>query len=182
MPWFIAVALLVVPILEIYVIIQVGQAIGGWPTVALLLVESALGAWIIKREGRRAWNALVEATQTARMPGKELADAALVLVGGTLLLAPGFITDIFGFFFVLPFTRPLARKVLAGFLSRRVAAQLGGNPMTGFMPGTFRPPTAEDADRARRQRAASEDVVQGEVIDTDKPQDGPPLPKQNPPI
>lgn len=171
MPWFVAVALLVVPIIEIYVIIQVGQVIGGWPTVALLLFESALGAWLIKREGRRAWKALQEATQTARMPGRELADAALVLVGGTLLLTPGFITDIFGFFFVLPFTRPLARKALASFLSRRVAAQLGGNPITGFMPGTFRPPTAEDTHRAHREREAAEDVVQGEVIDPEPPKD-----------
>jgi UPF0716 protein FxsA len=171
MPWFVAIALLVVPIIEIYVIIQVGQVIGGWPTVGLLLVESALGAWLIKREGRRAWNALQEATRTARMPGRELADAALVLVGGTLLLTPGFITDIFGFFFVLPFTRPLARKALSSFLSRRVAAQLGGNPITGFMPGTFRPPTAEDTRRAHREREAAEDVVQGEVIDPEPPKD-----------
>lgn len=171
MPWFVAIALLVVPVVEIYVIIQVGQVIGGWQTVALLIIESALGAWLIKREGRRAWNALQDATRTARMPGKELADAALVLVGGTLLLTPGFITDIFGFFFVLPFTRPLARKVLSGFLSRRVAAQLGGNPITGFMPGTFRPPTAADEERAHQERAAADDVVQGEVIDPDRPQD-----------
>jgi UPF0716 protein FxsA len=54
MPWFVAVLLLVVPIVEIYVIIQIGQVIGGWPTVGLLLIESALGAWLIKREGRRA--------------------------------------------------------------------------------------------------------------------------------
>lgn len=167
MPWFVAVALLVVPIVEIFVIIQVGQVIGGWPTVGLLLVESALGAWLIKREGKRAWNALRTATQTARMPGRELADAALILVGGTLLLTPGFVTDIFGFFLVLPFTRPLARKLLAGFLGRRVVAQLGGNPITGFMPGTFRPPTAEQAEQARQQRSASDDVIQGEVIDPD---------------
>jgi UPF0716 protein FxsA len=167
-PWFVAVALLVVPIIEIYVIIQIGQVIGGWPTVALLVIESALGAWLIKREGKRAWKALRTATQTGRMPGKELADAALILVGGTLLLTPGFVTDIFGFFFVLPFTRPLARKVLAGFLSRRIAAQLGGNPITGFMPGTYRPPTADDADRLRQQQAA-DDVVQGEVVDPDEP-------------
>ncbi|WP_112239096.1 FxsA family protein [Kribbella monticola] len=169
MPWFIAVALLVVPIIEIYVIIQVGQVIGGWPTVGLLLVESALGAWLIKREGKRAWNALRTALQTGRMPGRELADAALVLIGGTLLLTPGFVTDIFGFFFVLPFTRPLARKVLSGFLGRRIVAQLGGNPITGFMPGTYRPPTAEQYEQARRQ--PSDDVIQGEVIDPDRPQD-----------
>jgi UPF0716 protein FxsA len=163
MPWFIAAALLLVPIIEIYVIIQVGQVIGGWPTVGLLLVESALGAWIIKREGRRAWNALQTALKTGRMPGRELADAALILVGGTLLLTPGFVTDIFGFFFVLPFTRPLARRLLTGFVNRRVVAQLGGNPLTGFIPGGFQPPTTN--------RPASDDVIQGEVIDPDRPQD-----------
>ncbi|TWD84263.1 UPF0716 protein FxsA [Kribbella amoyensis] len=168
MPWFVAVALLVVPIVEIFVIIQIGQVIGGWPTVGLLLVESALGAWLIKREGRRAWNALQTSFQTARMPGKELADAALILVGGTLLLAPGFVTDVFGFFFVLPFTRPLARRVLAAILGRRIVAQLGGNPITGFMPGGYKPPTAEQAEAQRRR---NEDIVQGEVVDPDKKQD-----------
>lgn len=168
LPWFVAAALLVVPIVEIYVIIQIGQVIGGWPTVGLLLLESALGAWLIKREGRRAFAALKSALDTGRMPGKELADASLLLVGGTLLLTPGFVTDIFGFFFVLPFTRPLARKALSAFLGRRIVAQLGGNPITGFMPGTYRPPTAEQAE-AQRQR--NDDVVQGEVIDPDRPQD-----------
>ncbi|TDD15915.1 FxsA family protein [Kribbella turkmenica] len=168
MPWFVALALLVVPILEIYVIIQVGQVIGGWPTVGLLLVESALGAWLIKREGRRAWNALQTSLQTAKMPGRELADAALVLVGGTLLLTPGFVTDIFGFFFVLPFTRPIARRGLSAFLGRRLTTRMGamggaaGPGFPGFIPG----PGSSGAGRARPE--ASDDVIQGEVIDPDK--------------
>ncbi|MEV0284635.1 FxsA family protein [Kribbella sp. NPDC050820] len=161
MPWFVALALLVVPILEIYVIIQIGQVIGGWPTVGLLLVESALGAWIIKREGRRAWNALQSALQTGKMPGRELSDAALVLVGGTLLLTPGFVTDIFGFFFVLPFTRPIARRGLSAFLSRRLTTQLGSVNLTGFPP-------ASGFDPGTRPTPPSDDVIQGEVIDPDQ--------------
>jgi UPF0716 protein FxsA len=161
MPWFVALALLVVPIVEIYVIIQVGQVIGGWPTVALLIAESALGAWLIKREGRRAWNALRTSLQTGKMPGRELADAALVLVGGTLLLTPGFITDIFGFFFVLPFTRPLARRAMSAFFSRRLTTQLGGPGLGGFVPGAgTTDPTPP--------RPSSGDVIQGEVVDPDK--------------
>jgi len=160
MPWLVALALLVVPILEIYVIIQVGQVIGGWPTVGLLLVESALGAWLIKREGRRAWNALQSSLQTAKMPGRELADAALVLIGGTLLLTPGFVTDIVGFFFILPFTRPLARRGLSAFLGRRLATQLGGVNFTGFIPGA--------GPGAPRPPSSSGDVIQGEVIDPDQ--------------
>lgn len=114
--------LLVVPILEVVVIIAVGRAIGGWPTFGLLLLESALGAWLVRREGARAWLALTSALSTGRMPAGELADAALVLVGGTLLLAPGFVTDVVGFAFVLPFTRPLARALLVGLVERRLLA------------------------------------------------------------
>jgi UPF0716 protein FxsA len=115
----------VLPILEIYVIIQVGQEIGALWTVLLLVFESILGAWIVKREGGRAWQALTTALNTGRMPGRELADAALVLVGGTLLLTPGFVTDVFGFFFVLPFTRPIARKILGWAVARRVVNRTG---------------------------------------------------------
>jgi UPF0716 protein FxsA len=160
MPWLIALALLVVPIAEIYVIIQVGQVIGGWPTIGLLLVESALGAWIVKREGRRAWTALQTALNSGKMPGRELTDGALVLVGGTLLLTPGFLTDIFGFIFVLPFTRPLARRAVTKLLSRR-AARLAPTTFAPFMPGSTQP-------RRPQNDPVPGDVVQGEVIDPDQ--------------
>lgn len=139
MPWWLALGFLLVPILEIFVIIQVGQVIGAWPTVVLLIVESALGAWLVKREGRRAWTALQTAMRTGRMPGRELGDAALVLIGGTLLLTPGFVTDVVGFFFVLPFTRRIARRLLSGLVARRLLVQFNG-------PG-------------------KPDVIKGEVID-----------------
>ncbi len=125
MPAVLLIGLFVVlPIVEIYVIIQVGQEIGALPTVILLVVESILGGWLVKREGRRAWVALNEALSTGQMPGRQLADAALVLVGGTLLLTPGFVTDVFGFFLVLPFTRPFARRVLAALAARRARRHL----------------------------------------------------------
>jgi UPF0716 protein FxsA len=117
--------LVVVPIVEIAVLLAVGRAIGGWETLGLLLVESALGAWLVRREGARAWAALVSALRTGRMPSRELTDAALVLVGGTLLLTPGFVTDIVGFGFVLPATRPLARGLLIRLVERRLLAGLG---------------------------------------------------------
>jgi UPF0716 protein FxsA len=124
-PLAVLVALFViVPIVEIYVIIQVGQAIGAVPTLLLLIAESLIGAWLVKHEGRRAWQALRETLQTGRLPGRELADAALILIGGTLLLTPGFVTDVFGFFFVLPFTRPLARRLLLWEAGRRVSLRM----------------------------------------------------------
>lgn len=115
-----AVLFLIVPLLELYIIIQVGQWIGAWPTIGLLLLESAIGAWLIKREGTRAWRTLQGAIGTGQLPGRELADAALILVGGTLLLTPGFITDIAGFFLILPPTRPIARRMLGWFATRRL--------------------------------------------------------------
>lgn len=144
--WF-AVALLVMPVIEIAVIIQVGQEIGvGW-TVALLLFESALGAWLVRREGSRAWRALNEGFATGRMPTGELADAALVLIGGTLLLTPGFVTDVLGFFFVLPFTRKIARRGLQAYLARRATTfvqarvtRATGGPPAGGPPGAGRDP------------------------------------------
>jgi UPF0716 protein FxsA len=133
--WLVA-AFLVVPIVEIYVIIQVGQWIGPWPTVALLVAESLFGAWLIKREGRRAWRLLREAVAQGQLPSRELADAGLVLVGGTLLLTPGFVTDLAGFFFVLPVTRPIARRLLLAYFGRRAAVTVARfGPVSRGGPG-----------------------------------------------
>jgi UPF0716 protein FxsA len=115
------VAMVALPFLEIYLIVQVGQLIGVWWTLAILVGEALLGAWLMRREGTRAWKALNEAFAGGKMPTGELADTALILVGGLLLVMPGFITDIFGLLFLLPFTRPLARKVLAYAVARRMS-------------------------------------------------------------
>lgn len=119
MGWLVAL-LITVPILEIYVIVQVGQEIGAVPTILVLLAVSVAGAWLVKHEGRRAWHALQDALQSGQMPARELADAALLLVGGVLLLTPGFVTDAVGLCFVLPFTRPWLRRMFAGVLGRRM--------------------------------------------------------------
>jgi UPF0716 protein FxsA len=157
-----ALALLVVPIAEVLVIIAVGRAIGGWPTFGLLVIESALGAWLVRREGARAWGALRGALSSGRMPAGELADAALVLIGGTLLLTPGFVTDVAGFFFVLPLTRPIARRLLARIVERRL---LGAGPWRAAWSG----------ERVVRGEVIDGEVIDGEVIDgevIDGPDDG----------
>lgn len=123
---WLAVGLLLLPIIELAVIIQVGQVIGAWPTIALLVVESALGAWIVRREGTGAWRSLNAALAQGRAPGRELADSALILIGGTLLLTPGFVTDIAGFWLVLPPTRALARRLLARYARNRVVVVTPG--------------------------------------------------------
>jgi UPF0716 protein FxsA len=117
----ILVAMVALPILEIWLIVQVAEIIGGWWTLAILVGEALLGAWLVRREGARAWKALNESFASGKVPTGNLADTALVLVGGVLLMLPGFVTDVFGLLFLLPFTRPLARKVLAFFVARRMS-------------------------------------------------------------
>jgi len=112
--------LVAVPIFEVWLLIQVGQQLGLWPTVLILILEAVLGVWLMRHEGSRAWKALTEAFETGKVPSGELADAALILVGGVLLMLPGFVTDIFGFLFLLPWTRPMARKLIAFFVARRM--------------------------------------------------------------
>jgi UPF0716 protein FxsA len=108
------------PVLEVWLLIQVGYQIGLWPTLLILVAEALLGGWLMRREGGRAWQALTGAFSTGRVPTGELTNAALVLVGGLLLLLPGFATDVIGFLFLLPLTRPLARKLVAFFVARRI--------------------------------------------------------------
>lgn len=107
-------------VLEIWLLTQLAQAIGiGW-TVLILIAETLLGAALVKREGSRAWKALNASFASGKLPTGELADTALILVGGVLLVVPGLISDVIGLLFLLPFTRPLARKVLAFFVARRM--------------------------------------------------------------
>lgn len=128
--------LLLLPVLEILVIIEVGTVIGAWPTVGLLVVISVIGAWLMRREGRRAWQALREAAELGRLPDRELADTPFVMLGGVLLLIPGFITDLFGVLLILPFTRPLARRLGHGYAARRARRFDGSRGGVRVHPGT----------------------------------------------
>jgi UPF0716 protein FxsA len=141
------VAFIVVPLVEIYVLIQVGQVIGPWWTILLLILDSLFGTWLIRREGARAWLALRVALESGRMPARELADGALILVGGTLMLTPGFVTDAFGILLILPFTRPAARRMLTQLVSRRLLAGQTYDQATRPGPGPGGP------------------VVRGEVVE-----------------
>ena len=144
------VAFVVVPLVEIFALVQVGQVIGAWWTIALLVLDSAVGAWLVRREGVRAWRALRGTLAAGRLPAAEIADGALLLVGGTLLLTPGFVTDALGILLVLPLTRPLFRRTLTAAVARRLVV----------VPTTRRPGAAPwDA------RRPGPDVVRGDVVD-----------------
>jgi UPF0716 protein FxsA len=124
------VAFIVVPIAELYVLVQVGQQIGVLPTIAVLLVDSLVGAWLLKREGRKAWAAFRRALEEKRVPAKEVADGALVVFGGALLLTPGFLSDVLGLLCVLPPTRAGLRRMLTGVVARRLGVAALVRPRT----------------------------------------------------
>jgi UPF0716 protein FxsA len=121
---------IVVPIAELYVIIQVGQLIGLWPTLALLLADALLGSMLLKHQGRGAWRRFNEALAQRRFPGREVVDGLLIVIGGTLLLTPGFLTDIFGLLLLIPPSRAVVRRILRRFTIGRftVVGIPGGGP------------------------------------------------------
>jgi UPF0716 protein FxsA len=127
MPLILVLLFIVVPIAELYVIIQVGQWIGVVPTLILLLADAVLGSMLLKHEGRGAWRRFNEALAARRFPGREVADGVLIVIGGTLLLTPGFITDVFGLFLLVPPTRAIARRLLKRLtLGRFAVVSVGG--------------------------------------------------------
>ena len=131
MPALLVVALVVVPLVELYLLIQVGQVVGAaWTIVALVLV-SLLGGYLLRREGRRTWAAFRDASVRGTVPAAEVADGALVLLGGALMLTPGFLTDVVGLACVLPPSRRVLRRSLTSYATRRLLRGGRGRPGPG---------------------------------------------------
>jgi len=124
-----------VPLVELYVIVQVGGLIGIWPTLALLLGVSFCGAMLLRHQGRGAWRRFNEAIAQRRFPGREVADGLLITVGGALLLTPGFVTDAVGLLLLLPPSRAIARGMLRGYVTRRFTIVGTRGPAPGPGPG-----------------------------------------------
>ena len=124
-----------IPIVEIYVIIQVGEAIGALWTIALLVADSILGSVLMRAQGRVAWRRFNEAVGVGRVPGREVVDGVLVIFGGALLLTPGFISDFFGLLFLLPPTRAVIRRVFLRQVMARITVSLAGARVPGRPPG-----------------------------------------------
>jgi len=148
MPLLLILLFIVVPVAELYVIIKVGELIGVVPTLILLLADALLGSMLLKHQGRNAWRRFNQALAERRFPGREVVDGALIIVGGTLLLTPGFLTDIVGLFLLLPPTRAIARRVLKRFTVGRFAVvSMGRGPGPFTQPPTGgSPPPGRDYD------------------------------------
>lgn len=115
-----------VPIVELYVIIQVGQALGVIDTLAVMLLISLIGAWLARHEGFVVLQRVRESVEQGRIPADEILDGTLVLAGGLLLLTPGFVTDGVGVALLFPPSRAVLRAYLRRYL--RVRVEAAGRP------------------------------------------------------
>jgi UPF0716 protein FxsA len=200
LPFILFFAFIVVPLVELAVIIQVGSIIGVAETIVLLVVDSIVGAVLVKREGRRAWDNFRLAIAEARWPGDEVTQGALILVGGALLLTPGFVTDGVGLLAILPPTRALASRVIRRWVtpgpvreatrfaqdarrsrddqdgdSRGGSGGRAGGPGESGGPGTRRR-TGRDR-RGGERRTARGEVLDVEVVSVER--DEPPSPRED---
>ena len=127
MPLLVLIAIFViVPLAELYVIVEViGPALGAPLTILLLALDSLLGAWLMKSQGRAVWARFNEALRAGRMPHREIVDGVLVIFGGAFLITPGFITDVLGFLLLIPPTRALFRRSLQKRIETRAVGSAG---------------------------------------------------------
>jgi UPF0716 protein FxsA len=128
---------ILVPIAEIALLLQIGDLVGLWWTIALLVADAILGSLLLRSQGRRAWRRFGEALQAGRPPAREVTDGALIVVGGALLLTPGFISDVGGLAFLLPPTRAVIRRLLLRRLGRRMVVSMTTPRSPGNSGGTY---------------------------------------------
>jgi UPF0716 protein FxsA len=151
MPLLLVLLFIAVPIAELAVIIQVGQEIGVWWTIAILVADSVLGSLLMRSQGRAVWRRFNEALQSGRAPAREVADGVLVIFGGALLLTPGFLTDILGLLLLLPPTRAVIRRVFLRQAVKRITVTMSAGP----------------AVRVRTRGGRRDDDVDGTAVDVD---------------
>ena len=108
---------LLVPFVEIYVLLQVGSIIGAFPTIFLVVFTAALGAWLLRRQGFATWQRFQSSLNQGMIPAYEMIEGPLLLVGGALLLTPGFFTDAMGFACLIPtLRRKIAQYIIENHL------------------------------------------------------------------
>jgi len=127
-------ALLALPVLEIYLLIQMGGLIGFLPTLFLLFGAAALGTYLLQTQGWTTWSRLQLSLARGELPADELVNGALIVAGGALLLLPGFLSDLAGLLCLIPFTR----KLIAAWMIRTRLQQRQGPEDARVIEGEFK--------------------------------------------
>lgn len=154
----------VLPVAELALLLRVGRTLGFWPTLGLVLFTGVLGAALARREGTRTLGALRSELARGGLPGRAILDGASILVGGALLLTPGFLTDALGFALLFPPTRTR----LQGFLRRRIEAGVQEGRIHVAMAGasTSAGPGAPAPRSPFSTRPVEEAILDAEVVET----------------
>lgn len=128
-----------VPLVEIYVLLEVGGIIGVLPTIVAVVLTAVIGAGLIRAQGLATLGRVQQELDRGELPAVSIIEAALLLVAGALLLTPGFVTDSVGFLLLIP---PLRRRAIESFIARRLAVVGGAGGAPGPGP-TGRPRVIE---------------------------------------
>ena len=154
---FLFILFVIIPIVEITILIQVGQAIGAWYTVGLVLLSAFIGVNMLRYQSLATLGRAQERLNRQEMPGQEMVEGIVLAVGGAMLVTPGFVTDIMGFCCLIPATRKTFVKMLMSRFT--VITSAGGAHSSGF----YRPGSGGAQETPRRDG----DVIEGEVVDRD---------------
>jgi UPF0716 protein FxsA len=144
---------------EVAALVAVAQQVGVLATILLLLAGSLVGGWLLRREGSRAWRAFAAAVAEGRPPAREVLDGMLVLLGGALVLFPGFVTDVLGLLCLLPPTRRGLGGLLRVYAVRRARARVVRGPVRA-QRGPAAPPRPPDS---RPFPPGADRVIEGEI-------------------
>lgn len=151
---FLFLLFIIVPIIEITLLIQVGQAIGAWYTLGLVLLSAFIGVNMLRYQGLATLTRAQERLNHQELPGQEMVEGIILAVGGAMLVTPGFVTDLMGFSCLIPQLRQLLAKALMGRFTLIVASGQSSS-------GPFGP---QDAPGGRSPQGG--DVFEGEVVDS----------------
>lgn len=146
----------ILPIIEIAILVNVGEQIGGWNTVALVLLTAAMGAYLVRQQGISTLMQAQSKMQSGQLPGQEMAEGLLLVIAGVLLVTPGFVTDGIGFLFCLPFSRP--------WIAHKLLSKMQVKVVTGQSHGSFH----QQQWGGQQTGPEEEDVIEGEYVDKDK--------------
>jgi len=146
--------LIVVPVVEIYFLIQVGGAIGAFPTVMLIIATAVLGAYLFRQQGMATFQRVQASLARGEIPAAEMIEGAMLLVCGGLLLTPGFVTDAVGFACLVP---ALRRKFALSILESKIVNNASFQSGQGF--------------QQPNQNAGSDDIIEGEFTREDDSSD-----------
>lgn len=157
---------ILVPLLELILLIRMGEWVGLWPTLALVVLTGAAGAALARAEGVRVFFQFQGELAAGRLPGQALLDGISVLVGGAFLLTPGILTDLVGFALLIPFTRRRLQRRLQAGLEERIRegtvhvmtmGPMGFGGGVGFPPGAHERPHPEGLDPRNEVRVPPRD-------------------------